>query len=103
MPINIPKVQTTDRNINQLQQNVSTALKPMTSNIQTQGIILQGVPLKSGSNTINTGLNRNLSGWQIIRKRADADIHDDQDNNPNQKQTLILVSSADVSVDLYVF
>lgn len=101
--INIPKVQTPDRLTNQLQQNVATALKPITSNPQTQGSTLQSVSLVTGTNTVNTNLNRELQGWQIVRQRGPASIYDDQDSNDNTKQTLILISSADVSVDIYVF
>lgn len=103
MAIDIPNTQTTDRQINLLQQNIKNALSPITSNPTTQGTLLTSQSLKTGSNTINTNLNRTLQGWIVVRKRSSADIYDNQDNNSNSKQTLILISSADVSVDLYVF
>lgn len=101
--ITIPRVQTDDRNVNQLQSNISVALFPILQNPQTQGSILENVALVNGSNTINHGLNRTLQGWSIVRQRASASIYDNQDNNTNPTKTLILISNAAVTVNLYVF
>lgn len=103
MPIKIPKVQTDNRHVNQLQQNISTALAPVLNNDQAQGQLISNVSLTTGSNTINTGLNKTLTGWHLARKDGPADVYDNQQNNPNPKQTLILIASAPVNVDIYVF
>lgn len=103
----IPQVQTTDpvtaRTVNQLQQNIINAVNPVITNPLTQGTILTGQQLSPGSNTINTGINRTLQGWIIVRQRAAATIFDTQDSNPTPTKTLRLNSSAAVSVDIYVF
>ena len=65
--------------------------------------ILTSVSLASGSNTINHKLNRKLQGWMIVRQRASASIYDTQDSNTDPNNTLVLVSSAAVTVDLLVF
>lgn len=101
--ISIQKVQTDDRNINQLQNYLIQALRPITQNPETQGTILTEIQLATGSNTIQHGLGVPLQGWQIIRQRASASIYDTQDTNPTPQSTLLLTSSAPVSVDLYVF
>jgi hypothetical protein len=99
----IPFVQTTDRNINQLQTNIISALQPLLLGGILDGTVLTNVSLVSGSNAVPHGLNRKLQGWIIVRQRAAATVYDTQDNNPNPTSTLLLTSSAGVVVDLYVF
>ncbi len=99
----ITRVQTQDRTINQLQNNIINSVNPILGNAITNGTILSGIKLTSGSNTINHTLGRNLQGWIVIRQRASATIYDLQDTNPRPSLTLILHSSGSVVVDLYVF
>lgn len=99
----ISLVQTTDRNVNQLQQNIKQALDPVLSNPLLAGTLFTKVSLVSGTNSIPTGLNRNIQGWLIFRNRASANFYDTQDTNPTPTKTLQLVSSAITSVDIYIF
>jgi hypothetical protein len=103
MPLSLPKVQTTDRLINQLQNNIISGLKPLTSNAQNQGTIVASVQLKAGSNTVSHGLGYQLTGWTIVRQRSAASIYDQQDANATPQTTLVLVSSASALVDIYCF
>lgn len=96
-------VQTDDRNVNQLQQSIAQALKPLLSNPATQGLLLPGVSLSSGSTTVNHGLNAKLQGWIIVGQSGLATVYDQQAENTNADKTLALVSSAAVTVTLYVF
>lgn len=87
-----------------LQQNSwARVLNPILIKPQNSSSILAKVLLVTGSNVINHKLGAKLQGWNIVRQRAEASIYDDQDNNPMPNLTLILVSTADVSVDLEVF
>lgn len=99
----IPLVQTQDKDINQLQQNLSQALNPVIQNPVISGNILVQQKLISGFNVINHGLGRKLQGWFLVRKRGSSDIYDTQDLNQSPAATLQLQSSAVVSVDIYVF
>jgi len=101
--MSIAKVQTDDRNVNQLQNNIISGVNPVLKNPLVNGNILTSVLLNSGNNTVNHKLNRKLQGWFLVRQRAPADVSDNQDNNQNQDTTLVLVASAEVTVDLYVF
>lgn len=78
-------------------------MNPVLALPQTNSSILSNVQLKVGSNVINHGLGRTLQGWSLVRQRAAASIYDNQDNNQTPALTLVLVSSAAVSVDLEVF
>jgi len=99
----IPRMQTEDREINQLQQNIISAVNPVLANPLSSGILLQSVPLLTGANSVNHKLGRPLTGWFVTRLRSLASIYDTQDLNPTPAVTLDLVSSADVVIDLYVF
>lgn len=101
--MSLPLFQTSFKDLQLLQTNWSKQLNPVLAQPINQGTILTEVSLTTGDNTINTGLNRKLQGWIIIRQRALASIYDKQDNNSTPSQTLILNSSAAVVVDLLVF
>lgn len=96
-------MQTSDRTINQLQQNILASVNPIIANPLSSGILLQKIELKTGLNTVNHKLDRPLTGWMITRQRGPAAIYDKQDTNNTPAVTLLLVSDANVSVDLYVF
>lgn len=102
----LPKFQqtnTTDNDLNTVQLNLVRTLNPIFNTPTLGGNLLTNQTLAAGANTINHGLGRNLNGWQIVRQRASASIWDSQDTNKMQNLTLILNSSAPVTVDLYVF
>lgn len=78
-------------------------LNPFIANPSLQSSLLKNVFLINGTTVINHKLGRALVGWRIVRKRASANIFDDQDSNQTPSLTLILTSDAGVSVDLEVF
>ena len=87
----------------QTQVQWAAILNPLLGNPMNGVSILKNVPLKAGSNTINTLLGAALQGWFIVRQRGPASIYDEQDNNQSPNLTLVLVSSANVNIDLAVF
>ena len=97
------RVQSSDRELNQVQSNISFALAPIVTNPAVFGILLTGQALIAGATTLNHGLGRALQGWIVVRQRASAIIWDSQDANTTPDSTLILNSSAAVTVDLYLF
>jgi hypothetical protein len=99
----ITSVQTESREVNQLQRNIQQAVRPILQNPLVYGNQLTSVSLVNGSNTVSHGLGRELQGWSISRKRANANIYDTQDSNPSPTKTLLLTSDASVVVDLYVW
>lgn len=100
----ISKVQTTDKDINQLQSNIIPRLNSLLSLPLLGGSLLTDVALSLGANAINHGLNRALQGWFPVRFHgAWAQIYDNQDSNTSPTKTLALNASAAVTVDLWVF
>jgi len=91
-----------NQNFMLMQSKWASVLNPIIKNPSIQSIILKNVQLSSGDNTINHMLNRTLTGWRIIRIRSAATIYDKQDTNAHPDVTLVLNSSASVSVDLEV-
>jgi hypothetical protein len=78
-------------------------ISKLTSNALSGGSIISGIALKSGSNDVSHKLGQKLRGWFIVRLRANATIYDTQDSNQTPTSTLKLTSSADVTVDIFVF
>lgn len=101
--MSLPIFQTSDRILSQLQTQWAQILSPTLDNPLNKGIILNSVKLSSGSTTINHRLSRKLQGWLIIGIDGAADVFDAQANNQMSDKTLVLVSSAAVTVTLYVF
>jgi len=99
----LQRIQTSDRVLNMIQDNVSNILDPYSSKDILQGQILQNVVLSSGANTVAHKLNRKLIGWFIVRQRSSATIYDTQDTQQAPALFLSLVASAGVTVDIYVF
>ena len=99
----LQRIQTADRVLNMIQDNVSNILDPLSSKEILQGQFLQRVALVSGANTVSHKLNRKLIGWFIVRQRASAIVYDTQDTQERPEIFLSLVASAVVNVDLYVF
>lgn len=81
----------------------ASQIDPIITRPQLNSNILKNVPLVTGSNTINHLLGRKLQGWKLTRIRSAASVYDDQDSNQSPALTLILVSDANVVVDLEVF
>ena len=94
---------TDSKDFSLMQTSWSAKLNPILANLIMDGIFLKNIQLTTGSNIINHRLGRKLQGWFISRQRSNAGIYDNQDNNSNQVQTLILITDANVEVDLYVF
>lgn len=103
MAIKIARVQSKNTELNQVQDNIQRALAPLLGNQVLLGVLLAGIVLKAGVNSVNHTLGRKLTGWTIVRQRAEAQLWDTQDSNPTPNLTLSLNSTAAVTVDLYVF
>lgn len=101
--MSLPIFQTNIKELSLLETQWASQINPFLLNPSLQSIILKNVSLINGTTTVNHRLGRKLQGWRLIRVRAAATIHDNQDTNQMQDKTLVLVSNASVIVDLEVF
>ncbi len=87
-----------------MQTQWASALNPVLKNQVVNGALLQSVALTTGNNTINHKLGVKLTGWFITRMRGSfVQVYDTQDSNQTPELTLLLNSSGNCVVDLYVF
>jgi len=101
--VKFSKQYTKEEDLNRIQDNLVRTLNPVFDTPILGGNLLQSVPLVIGSNSINHKLGRNLVGWMLTRKRSPANIYDNQDNNNMSASSLLLVSDAITTIDIYVF
>lgn len=85
------------------QDRWAAILNPLIKNPSNNRLILKNVKLTTGTNVINHGLGAPLQGWNPVRIRASATFYDLQDQNQMPDLTLVLVSSANVTIDLEIF
>ena len=99
-PKNTPLVQTTDRNINQLQQNIVPQLNNLSKNPVVNNSIVTGQALKNGATTFNHNLGRIPSHWYVTDVNGAATIYRSE---PYNATTLTLTSNAAVICNVVVF
>lgn len=92
-----------NKNFMLMQSAWSSILNPIIATQSNNSSILENVLLTTGSNIINHKLGQTLKGWTIVRQRSAGTFYDTQDANKTPDLTLVLVSSANVSVDIMVF
>jgi hypothetical protein len=100
------QVQTQDRNLNQVQQNLAKSINPLFANPLINGILIPDVILTTGDNYIEHKLGRALIGWIIVRRSdGTSAVFDKQQTLSEvlQQTQLLLNSSGSVQVTLYVF
>lgn len=95
------KAYTTDKDLNSVQENVEEVVAPLLKNPLLDGQILSNISLTTGSNSVSHKLGRKLQGWLIVDKDANSNIY--RETSPTPTLTLVLNSSANVTVSLYVF
>ena len=109
-PKSIPKVQTTDRNVNQLQTNILGPLNGLLQNEIVNNNFLTGVTITSGNNSINHLLGRMNIGWVISDiigtyvftvTSANATIGATYSNNTNPIQSFTVLSTISGQTTLY--
>ena len=86
-----------------MQNKWSSILNALIANRSVQSTILQDLVLINGTNVIDHLLGRKLIGWRIIRINGVASIYDGQSSNQIPNLTLVLISSAAVTVSIEVF
>lgn len=99
----LPIYQTDSKDLSLLQTNWAQQINPVLNLPTNKGQVLKSISLVTGSNQVSHRLGRNLQGWFLVRQRGAASVYDQQDAELNPSLFLSLVSSANVSVDIFVF
>jgi len=98
----LKRINTEDKNLNQVQENVDKVLDGINQNPLLGGRIKQDVVLKELEPfELEHGMNRQVIGYFIIKKSGEADVWDTKSNIPSK--TLILTSTKNVVISLYIF
>lgn len=98
------KIYTDDLLQQRLQDSVAASFQYFEKLPQLDSVIVQDVILSSGiDNAVEHKLNRKLTGWQIIRKDANADVWESSTVNSTPSKTIILRSSATVKLSFIFF
>jgi hypothetical protein len=87
----------------QAQTKWKSQIDPVLVNPLLQGQLLSQVSLINGTTVVNHKLGRNLVGWFVVGINAAATIYDSQTMNQTPQTTLVLVSNAACTVNLWVF
>jgi len=96
----LPYIQSESREFSMLQTQWSQMINPVLSLPQNSGVMLKAVELFTGTNIINHRLGRKPQGWMITDINGPATIYR---SFPFNDLTLTLNSSANATVNLYVF
>lgn len=91
------------RAFNALTSNLQQIFTYLLGRVQLDSVLLSGVMLATGPNTVAHTLGRTLTGWKVTRLDAAASIYDTQGSNADPQTYLVLVASAPCTVSLEVF
>lgn len=98
------RIQSDDRNQNQLQDNVGDVLDQITARDHLDSQVLYNVRLVVGqANPIPHKLGRIYSSFQPCGMQGVAHVWQDKDNNLSPHLQIILYSNGDVTLDLEVW
>lgn len=97
------KIKSDDDVLNRVQDQIAYSIAQLIRTEPLDGRLIPNVSLTAGANSVEHKLGRDLRGWIVVRKRANANIWDEQDSNTRSSLFLNLQTSADVTVDLWVF
>jgi hypothetical protein len=90
--------------LTQVQDNVDLSISQIQGSPFVNGSFVVVTLSAAGSdNLINHGLDRNIQGWVVVNKNANADVWESSTVNNFPSKQIILKASATVTVKLYFF
>lgn len=99
-----PNQQPTDKNINDLQTNIASAIGQVLGKDNLDRIVLKDIALVPGLNKVPHTLGRPITGWSICRPRQGyAWLYEDAINNLSPNLLIYIYSAATCLIDLEVF
>lgn len=96
------KIKTADDDLRLVQDAVSFVFQDILPKVILDGRLISNVSL-NGTLSIDHNLGRPLQGYMIVLKDSNATVWDQQSTNTLKGRTLILTSSAQVTLSVWVF
>ena len=98
------RVNIKDFQVSQLQQNVAEYVHQLRDNPRLSGLLVEDVVLTSGqTTTVNHGLGRKIRGFEVVYTNAQVDVWAIDANQLTPLRTLVLSTSANATISLWVF
>lgn len=98
------KINIKDFSTNRLQDNVADFLLQVVKNPVLEGLLVEGVSLVFGQKTnLNHGLGRKVRGFIVVYKNNAVEVWAEEVDQTVPKATLVLSTSADATVSLWLF
>lgn len=98
------KIISQDSILNRIQDAIGEVLNLIVKKPLVDGELVKEVDLLSGSdNYVNHRLNRPITGWVIVRKDSNANIYESATANALPSKHIILVTTANSTVDIWFF
>lgn len=89
--------------LRRVQENVRDFAQPLVRLPLLDGLLLEGVSLAAGTNTVSHGLGRPVRGALPCLGSAAASVWLSSASNPSPSGVLLLEASAPVTLSLFVF
>ncbi len=99
----IGTINTKDDVLNRIQAEIQARLNPVLTCPLLNGVLVSADLLAAGVNSVAHGLGRAPQGWILVSPGANAVVWGDVVPAAKAKQILLLNTTADVSVKLWVF
>jgi len=100
----LKKMNTSNPELNKVQDNIAEVITNLTSNPILSGVLVENIVLTFGSTTtVNHGLGRKVRGWIITAKNNAVDVYALDANQVYPTKQLILSTSATATISLWVF
>ena len=98
------KLNIKDFETSQLQSNVAEFVNQFKDNPKLDGVLIEGVVLSFGSTTtVNHGLGRTVRGFEVVYKNNSVEVWAEDANQALPTKTLVLSTSADATINLWVW
>jgi hypothetical protein len=98
------KIGTDNFELKQVQENTEQALESLLNNPILNGVLLRSVQLTTGSpSLVEHKLGRKPLGYLVTKRNANATIYDTETTSVAEQNFLKLNTSANVTVDLWIF
>lgn len=98
------KIKTGEKIIDQTIDSVDLVFGDIATREIINGQLIENISIPTGSVVrVSHGLQRPLKGWIVVKQNANSSIWDSENSNSQKTQFLLLNSSANVTVSLWVF